>query len=297
MADKNFALIGAGKVGTALAFLLRKKGYILHTVIDCSEDALARAQSILPGGEGLVRPHFTTELADLPTGLDFLLLGVRDDQLAEMVENLTQHQFHTTGTVLIHLSGVLPSDVGADPGGAQAMHCLSMHPLQAVADVESGIARLPSAVWTLEGDMLAVALGQELLDALQVKWLKIDKEDKALYHAAACTVSNYLVTLTQVATGFLTRLGFAPELAQQALLPLIEGTVANLKEKSPTEALTGPIARGDTATVSRHVEALKVQANWLELYRTLGRATLEYAPTPTASRETLIKLLTEEAKQ
>lgn len=292
MADKEFALIGPGKVGIALAYLLRQRGYRLRMVVGRSESSLDRAKIYLQGGEASI-PAFTTDLAMLPTDLDFILVAVKDGQIGEMVQNLWYRNLLRPKQVVIHLSGALPSDIGHTTKMAEVGH-LSLHPLQACPTVEAGILRLPTAVWSLEGDPLGLALGQLLLEAIPARWFIIGKDQKPLYHAAATVASNYLVTITKIAMDLLVCVGIPPELAQEALLPLILGTIENLREKNPAEALTGPIARGDASTVATHMQAIAStgKSDWVELYRVLGKATTAFALINAEARENLIHSLT-----
>jgi predicted short-subunit dehydrogenase-like oxidoreductase (DUF2520 family) len=101
---------------------------------------------------------------------------------------------------------------------------------------------------------------------------------KTLYHLAAVLVSNYTVTLTKLATDLWATFGSEPETALAALLPLLRGTVQNLTDVGLPQALTGPIARGDTGTVERHLATLRLRApDLLDLYRALGRETIAVA--------------------
>jgi predicted short-subunit dehydrogenase-like oxidoreductase (DUF2520 family) len=101
-------------------------------------------------------------------------------------------------------------------------------------------------------------------------------EAKPVYHAASAFASNYLVTLTQVAIGLMERAGLDRDLARQALRPLQERTL-EVADRPPT----GPIARGDAATVAAHMQA--VGAELAPLYAALGRATLPIVPQPSAA--------------
>jgi predicted short-subunit dehydrogenase-like oxidoreductase (DUF2520 family) len=106
----------------------------------------------------------------------------------------------------------------------------------------------------------------------------VGDKDKALYHAAAVIASNYLVAVEDMAVQVLVEAGFDQESALGALQPLISGTVNNVREHGTTNALTGPIVRGDVETVRAHVEALRpLPGGELELYCALGRHTLQIA--------------------
>jgi predicted short-subunit dehydrogenase-like oxidoreductase (DUF2520 family) len=99
-----------------------------------------------------------------------------------------------------------------------------------------------------------------------------------LYHAAAVVASNYLVTLMDLVFGLAEPAGIARSEALKAMAPLIHGTLANIEKVGIPEALTGPIARGDSQIVARHLEQIQDQApGLLELYKTLGRHTVSIA--------------------
>ena len=104
---------------------------------------------------------------------------------------------------------------------------------------------------------------------------RIPSKAKPIYHASAMFASNYFVVVEAVAQRLLRHAGLSDAEAWQALRPLVEGTLENLTRQEPLAALTGPVARGDTATVRRHLEALT--SDDAGLYRALGRAALELA--------------------
>ena len=108
--------------------------------------------------------------------------------------------------------------------------------------------------------------------------MEIQTRAKMLYHAAAVVASNYLVTLMDLAFGLVEPAGIARSEALKAMAPLIHGTLANIEKVGIPEALTGPIARGDSQIVARHLEQIQDRApGLLELYKTLGRHTVPIA--------------------
>src|SRR6266849_1969263 len=103
----------------------------------------------------------------------------------------------------------------------------------------------------------------------------IPSKAKQIYHASAVFASNYFVVVEAVAQRLLRHAGLSDAEAWQALRPLVEGTLENMSRQEPMAALTGPVARGDQATIRRHLEALTHDD--AVLYRALGRAALELA--------------------
>ena len=113
---------------------------------------------------------------------------------------------------------------------------------------------------------------------LQGSALIIGEQDKPLYHAALSIASNYLVTLEAIAAGMLQTVGIDKAHALSALLPLVQGSVDNLRHSGLPNALTGPISRGDVETVQSHLTAMHaLPAMITELYKTLGEQTVSLA--------------------
>ena len=99
----------------------------------------------------------------------------------------------------------------------------------------------------------ALAFASELAEALGMRPFVVPEERRAAYHAAAAMASNFLIALQESAAGLLKEAGI--EDARELLTPLVLTTAANWAEHGDA-ALTGPIARGDEATIARHLEAL-----------------------------------------
>jgi predicted short-subunit dehydrogenase-like oxidoreductase (DUF2520 family) len=140
----------------------------------------------------------------------------------------------------------------------------SVHPLQTFTHAR-GPEQLDGAWAAVTGETdRARARAVWLARSLGLEPFPLDDEARPLYHAAAAIASNYLVTLHHTAAALFEQVGAPPE----ALVPLMRRVVDNGFE------LTGPIARGDWATVDRHVEALRKRAPELEpMYRALAEAT------------------------
>jgi len=105
--------------------------------------------------------------------------------------------------------------------------------------------------------------------------LEIRSADKPLYHAAAVIVSNYTVALSALAERLALAAGIPAEAAGRIFLPLLEGTWRNLEMRGSTDALTGPIVRGDAGTVRAHLQALDEEAK--RLYAVMGLEALKVA--------------------
>jgi len=92
-----------------------------------------------------------------------------------------------------------------------------------------------------------------------------------LYHAAACMASNYLVTLMNMVEGIYRHLGMDADEAVRAFWPLVRGTVKNMEDRGTEKSLTGPIARGDSGTIGKHLKVLESKMpELLDVYCEMG---------------------------
>jgi predicted short-subunit dehydrogenase-like oxidoreductase (DUF2520 family) len=242
------AIIGAGRMGRGLRLALQEAGVDV-TLLDRTR-----------------RPEDTLRAA-------LVLIAVPDDAIGAVASDLARGRAVGERHVVLHLSGLL--DRGALRAlGATGAALGSFHPLQSIADPSTASARLRGAFAGLEGDDRALDAGERLAGALGMHPVRLAPGAKAAYHAGAVIASNYVVVLASVAEGLALQAGVPPAEARALYLPLMEGTVANLV-LGPASALTGPVRRGDAATVRRHLAALAPGDR--ELYRALGLVALSLA--------------------
>lgn len=203
-----------------------------------------------------------------------VILAVRDDAIRPLAESLAAARAVAEPHVVLHLSGSQGQEaLGALVTSRAALG--SLHPLQTIVEPERAPARLKGAWAAVEGMPRAIETGERLAQDLGMRPFRISTKAKPIYHAGAVFASNYLVVVEAVAQRLLRHAGLSDADAWAALKPLVEGTLENLSRNEPREALTGPVARGDTATVIRHLEGLAMDD--AILYRALGRAALELA--------------------
>lgn len=270
MNKPSISIIGAGKVGSALALLLYRKGYPLAGVASRS---LASARRV---ADELEVPA-TDRPEDVTSKADVVFITTPDRVIALVAAQIQERGGFKQGQIVFHTSGAHSADeVGAArKAGAFAA---SFHPLQSFATVLMAMENLPGSYFALEGDAEAILLAKQIVNDLEGKSFHIAAEDKPLYHAAACIASNYLVSLIHFATGLYRRFGLSREDAFQALFPLIRGTLNNIDQLGPAQALTGPIARGDAPTIEGHLEKFKqVGEDEMDLYCKLGLYTVKVA--------------------
>jgi predicted short-subunit dehydrogenase-like oxidoreductase (DUF2520 family) len=131
----------------------------------------------------------------------------------------------------------------------------------------------------LEGDPSARKKARAIAEGLGGRPFTLAAEDKPLYHAACSVASNLLVPLLHHAGSLLRRTGIPQDDRLEALLPLVQGTLQNVKEFDAACALTGPLARGDEISLRLHMEALSEFPGTLRVYREMSIAALELALT------------------
>jgi predicted short-subunit dehydrogenase-like oxidoreductase (DUF2520 family) len=171
-----------------------------------------------------------------------------------------------------HVSGATTLDAMA-PARDQGAEVFSLHPLQTIPDGGADLTGAPGAV--SGSSAAALRLAERLAGRLGMRPFEVPEERRAAYHAAASIASNLLVALEESSAELLDRIGI--EDARELLAPLVLRTAANWAERGP-EALTGPIARGDGATVERHLGALRDTApELLPLYEALTERASELA--------------------
>lgn len=270
MSKPSIAVIGAGKVGCALALLLRDRGYPVAAVASRSPES-ARKLAERTGARACSRPEDAAAMAGL------VFITTPDREIPNVSEIIAERGGFKPGQVVAHTSGAHPSDelIGVREAGA---YPISIHPLQSFADVATAMENLPGSYFALEGDYRAMPLAEQVVADLQGKAFNIDARDKALYHAAACIASNYLVSLMHFSTGLYNQFGLSRQEAFEALFPLIQGTINNIAKVGPVQALTGPVSRGDVPTIAGHLPALAAVGRAEEqLYRLLGQYTVGVA--------------------
>lgn len=270
MRERLIVIIGAGIVGIAVGATLQSRGYKIAAVAAKTQTSLDRASSYMDA-------RATNDVAEAAAMGDLIFITTSDDYIKDVCDDIGARGGFSPDDIVFHMSGALSlSALGAAKHYGAQVGC--MHPIQTFATVESAIETLPGSVFGVTAEDEALAVAVELIDALGGDKVLINDDDKAVYHAAACIVSNYLVSLTYVAELLYSEIGVPAETARRAYLSLAEGTVANVRKLRPVAALTGPIARGDVGTVAGHIEALERTTPWaLPMYLAMGLLTVRVA--------------------
>ena len=287
------AIIGAGRLGTALGLALKLIGCKIEVVAAQHASSSRRAaglfgpKTLALSAHQLGRPsHGQIERLER---CSLILIATPDDTIAAVSNRLAEilGPKLTSGSgkrtsairrVALHTSGALASDV-LKPMRRSGFAIGSLHPLVSISESRSGADLLTHGFFSVEGDAAAVRTGRSIVSDLGGESFRIDSRHKALYHAAAVTASPHITALFDIALEMLIVCGLKPGQAQRVLLPLVRSTVSNLATQEPARALTGTFKRGDVSTVRKHLAALKAAklTQALSAYALLGQRSISMA--------------------
>ena len=263
----KLGFIGAGTVGTALASRLSRQGYPVVAVYSRSQSSAKRLAQETNGCPVFDNGQDVADTAEL------VFITTPDDVIASVASEMQWH----AGQSVVHCSGA-DSTATLEPARKLGAMVGVIHPLQTLASVAQAIENIPGSTFALEAEEPLLTTLKEIATALNGHWIELKASDKVLYHAAAVMACNYFVTLVKLATDLWQTFNVPTKEATQALLPLLRGTIHNLDTVGIPQCLTGPIARGDTGTIKKHLDALqKVAPAMLPAYKELGLQTIPIA--------------------
>lgn len=266
----RLSIYGAGKVGKVLARLWFSQGLVrIGEVFTRSRSSAQDAAIFIGSGAGKV-------IGEPPVQADIWLITCPDQHIATAAQQLSLAQVLRPQTIILHCSGNSSSAL-LDITGAQ---CASVHPVHSFAKPEKSLLEFSGSYCTAEGSPTALSRLKILFEAIGGQWLNIDTAQKSLYHAATVIASNHLVTLIDQALRLAQTAGLSHQQSRALLAPLAHQSLQNVLTLPAQEALTGPVSRGDSITVSAHLNALgQISGDSRDkaLYYALACATLDIA--------------------
>lgn len=266
----DVAIIGAGRLGTSLALALSKKGYSIKALSCRTQPSAQESRRIIGEGKALMDNVRAAKLGNL------VILSLPDGEIARVAKELACSDICWDQKYVFHCSGLLPSTV-LKPLKIRGALTASVHPIQSFSKKKTDPEHFKNIYFGLEGYDKALALARKMVQQLGGQPLVVRAKDKALYHAACSVASNFLVVLLDMAVSLLRLAGIDEGKALQVLLPLMQGTLHNVKKFDITSSLTGPVIRSDQESVQRHLRALKKFRSFEKTYRRLAAQTLEMA--------------------
>ncbi|MSU03057.1 DUF2520 domain-containing protein [Tissierella sp. DSM 105185] len=279
----KISFIGAGKVGISFGLYLKKYSYNLLGYYSRSFSSIVNAANITD----------STAFKNLGDTIeaDIIFITVNDDSIKEVANNISKLNIDYKDKIFVHMSGALSSSE-LEILKNESSSIISLHPIQTFTDVHTTVEKLKDTVFSIEGDNKGITVIKKVLDKCRNKYFILDKEQKPLYHAGACVVSNYLVTLLDYGFSILKHIGLSEELAINSFSPLIDSSINNIKNLGTKNSLTGPISRGDINTIRKHLDSFEVNdfKNTL-LYKELGISTVKLAEGKNLDEKVALQIL------
>lgn len=249
MNQYRFSLIGAGRLGRSLGYLLRASGWPVHAIATRSQASAKKAARYIGAGRALT--GITTEIAVAP----LILIAVPDSVISDVVCSLeTSARDALRGRVVLHTSGALTSEVLASLKKLGAK-IGSLHPLQTFNGTVA--PELEGRLFAMEGDAAAIRVARAIARTLGGHPVLIDSAAKPLYHAAASMAAGQVLALLEAAVHLFSSVGLKRKEALRSLLPLTRQVIENQERFGARAAWTGPLARRDFSIINAHQAALR----------------------------------------
>ncbi|HTA09985.1 MAG TPA: DUF2520 domain-containing protein [Streptosporangiaceae bacterium] len=262
----DIGVVGAGRVGTALAVALSRAGHRITGASAISAASRRRVEKFLPGTPIM-------EPADVVVA-DLVLLTVPDDVLGGLVRGLAATGAPLAGRMLAHASGLHGLAV-LEPAVAEGALPMALHPVMTFTGRPDDADRLAGISFGVTAPEVLRPAAEVLVMEMGGEPVFIAEADRGLYHAALAGAANHLVTQVVQAADLLTKAGVGQP--SRMLGPLLSAALDNALRLGDA-ALTGPVARGDAQTVAGHLDALRADApEALPAYLALARLTASRA--------------------
>ena len=268
-AKPTIAIIGLGRLGTALALQLTRAGYRISEIVSRTPASARRARALT---QTLKARSSHNQNLRLDAGL--IWLCVPDREIAVVAADLAALNIWK-GKTVFHSSGALDSDV-LSVLRKRGARVASVHPLMTF--VKGAIPAMRGVSFALEGDAAAVRLARRVVRDFGARQFLIGKPNKAAYHAWGAFTSPLLVAVLVTAEHVARAVGLKPTEARQMMLPIVCQTFVNYAALGPAGSFSGPLVRGDAEIVRKHLQALKKIPEAKAVYAALARSALRHLP-------------------
>ncbi len=278
----KLSIIGCGRLGKTLAALF------LSTELVCIQDILNLSMGSSERAVGFLGQGSACKTLKQFKPADIYLIATPDDSIELIAAQIALQGVLKSGDVVFHCSGLLSSE-SLYSVVRLGCYAASLHPIFSFSEPVMDIKNFSGTYCAFEGNKEALDRLSPLLSAIEGQIFLIEKKDKPLYHVASVLASNYLVTLSAMASECYSKAGLNDKLAEKLTLTLMSQALGKAQRLSPKEALTGPLQRADIGTLKKHLSALELFPELETIYKNLGKATLAL----TRHDENLKKLLTQ----
>lgn len=266
----DVSIIGAGRLGASLGYALSKKGYRIKALSCKSLSSAKESRRVIGAGKPL-----TDNIATASRG-DLIFVCLPDGTIEKVSKELAKSDIDWSKKFAFHCSGLLASDI-LSPLKRKGAMIGSLHPIQSFPQKRPALKQFEGIYFGLEGCPEALSLGKKIVRHLGGQFIILQAKDKPLYHTACSLASNFFVVLLDMALSLFKKIGFKDEEACQILLPLVQGSLHNVKKINTGRSLTGPVIRGDRQSIEKHLESLRNLPLYQEIYSKLAIQALEIA--------------------
>lgn len=265
-ARSSISIVGPGNLGTALALTLPSAGYQVK---------LLAARHKVAHVKALARKlHAQVIDVGKPLPTDVVWITVPDDAIAAVARLLASSQ-DWKGKIVFHSSGALTSDE-LSPLRAKGARVASVHPMMTF--VRGVVPEMAGISFAVEGDAAAVRTARSIVEDLGGRPFVIKKQNKVLYHVFGSFASPMVIALMASLEEVARAAGIRQSEIKRVMEPLLSQTLRNYLQQEAASAFSGPLVRGDVATVRKHLAELLNLPEARAVYVALARASLNFLP-------------------
>jgi predicted short-subunit dehydrogenase-like oxidoreductase (DUF2520 family) len=266
---KRVGFIGAGRVGSAMAWHCRRLGYPVAGVTDLKPKQAWVVYGLLK------QPYERLSSRAVAAASDVLFLTVPDAHIGPVFESV--RRWLIPGTIVAHCSGAFGPEVFAR-AREQGLGTLALHPVQSLSSHSQAIRSLPGSFFAADGSASGLRFGRYLVKQLHGSCVLVRGPDRPLYHVMCVFASNFVSALFDAAETIAGELGISRRRAGRMLEPLARTVLDSIVEHGAGPSLTGPVERGDALTVAVHLRALAKRApKFAPVYRMMSGQLVEMA--------------------
>ncbi len=264
------SLVGPGNLGSALALTLAAASYpVKFIVVRRANAGLSHAKALAKQTRARV-----VTIGKKPLDSDIVWLTVPDDCIAAVARSLAKSK-DWKNRFVFHSSGALTSEELAALRKLGA-RTASVHPMMTF--VRGSSPEMTGVSFALEGDAVAVRVAQAIIEDLGANAFVIEKRKKVLYHAFGSFASPLVIALLASMEQVALAAGIPKGNIKPIMIPLLWQTLRNYLKKDAASAFSGPLIRGDIATIKRHLAELKQLPEARQVYIALAQASLQHLP-------------------
>lgn len=268
----KIGLIGCGKVGTTLCYLIKKSNQVVG-VCDIKRYNEKRALRLL----GIKK---NIPFKQLCQKSEILLFATPDDQIVHAFKRA--QPFLHGKKYIVHFSGLLPASIF--PKQPHLYRC-AVHPFATFPRILIPPPRKNYFLF-MEGDPDALSMARKIFPKKYFTLRTIQKPDKTTYHLIGVFSSNLLTGLMAATYELAKKIHWSEKDFYEIVVPLIEETLNNVKKFKLENALSGPLERGDVEVIKAHIKMLKENKNLMMIYKTLSLSILKTLTRRKRSRAT-----------